>query len=96
MNKQRCKIAISNTMFKRRATYYLGLIITGFVLIFFSLPPVLSQSPTHYPSGGDPVEFNFVNIMIYIVAPVLLVILYLWYRQHLRRKESEKKAGKND
>jgi hypothetical protein len=45
----------------------------GFLTICLFLS---AQTPTHYPTGQNKVDFNFVNILIYIVFPVLLVVIW--------------------
>jgi zinc transporter ZupT len=66
-------------------------IFLAFAIFFGNFINSLAQSPTHYPSGNDPVDFTLVNILVYIVAPILMVIIYLWYRRYLyKKKQSEK------
>jgi hypothetical protein len=53
----------------------------------FSIGQLLhAQTPTHYPTGQNKVEFTFINVLIYIVFPVLLVVLWVVIR---RRKPGE-------
>jgi len=42
---------------------------------------LFAQTPTHYPTGENRVDFNFVNILIYIVFPVLLVVIWILIRK---------------
>jgi hypothetical protein len=74
--KQRLKISKKNK----------NITIIILSLLFYSVTN-LAQSPTHYPSGNDPVEFTPVNIIVYIIGPILLVIIYLWYRRYLSNKK---------
>ena len=53
----------------------------------------LAQTPTHYPTGTDPVDFTPVNIIVFIVVPVLMVLVYFWYRRYIHKKNSEKKEN---
>jgi len=58
---------------------------------------VFAQTPTHYPTGGDPVEFTVVNILVYIVFPALLFVGFVVLRQRQKKKErSDHTAGKNN
>jgi hypothetical protein len=56
---------------------------------------VFAQTPTHYPTGGDPVEFTAINVLVYIVFPALLFVGYLLIRQRQKKKDrSEHTSGK--
>ena len=50
------------------------------VVLFFMLSVMYqilaAQTPTHYPTGQNKVDFNLVNILIYVVFPVLLVVIW--------------------
>jgi len=55
---------------------------------------VFAQQPTHYPSGGEPMEFTTINILVYIVFPVLLfVFLFFANRKKKKKKENLENAG---
>lgn len=51
----------------------------------------LAQTPTHYPTGNDPVRWSAVNIIVYIVIPVALVVIWII----LRRRKTKKTPNKN-
>lgn len=51
---------------------------------------VYAQQPTHYPSGGEPVEFTTINILVYIVFPVLLFV-FLFFANKKKKKKAEEK-----
>ena len=44
-------------------------------LLFISVR-LFTQTPTHYPTGQNKVDFNLANILIYVVFPVLLVVIW--------------------
>lgn len=52
---------------------------------------LIAQQPTHYPSGNDPVRWTPVNIIVYIVIPVVLIVAWILIR---RRKTKEKQDDK--
>ena len=54
-------------------------------LLLFICVHLFAQTPTHYPTGQNKVDFNVVNILIYIVFPVLLVVIWILIRK--RRKQ---------
>lgn len=57
-------------------------VLTGFIFLTSK-----AQSPFLIPSGDpEPVEFTPLNIIIYIVLPVLIGIIYIWYRKSKRKK----------
>jgi RsiW-degrading membrane proteinase PrsW (M82 family) len=47
---------------------------------------VFAQTPTHYPTGSDPMEFTVVNILVYIVFPVLLFVFWFFVRRKQKGK----------
>lgn len=64
------------------------------IYIFFGLILIVlktfGQSPTHYPPiETDPVEFNAVRIILYIVLPVALLILFVVLRRRNIKKRKE-------
>lgn len=50
---------------------------------------IMGQTPTHYPTGKDPVQLNLVNILLFIVFPVLLVVIWIVVRRSGRKTEKE-------
>jgi hypothetical protein len=54
---------------------------------------VYAQTPTHYPTGKDPVVFTPVNILVYIVFPLLLFAFVIVSRRRKKKKTSEGEAG---
>lgn len=55
---------------------------------------VFAQQPTHYPSGGEPMEFTTINILVYIVFPLLLFLfLFLANRRKKKKKVADENAG---
>lgn len=77
-----------------------------FLFLMISFPQQLSaQGPTNIPTGEpEPVPFTLPNILIFIVAPVLLFIFYIWWLKQkrkereaeLERKNEESKAERKD
>jgi len=49
---------------------------------------VYAQTPTHYPTGQNPMEFTAVNILVYIVFPVLLFVILILNRRHKKKKDN--------
>jgi hypothetical protein len=61
------------------------------LMVFLSVAAgTLGQTPTHYPTGSNPVRFNLINILLFIVFPVLLVVLWIVIRQRGRSKVEDK------
>ena len=58
-------------------------------MIFFA-QEIVAQTPTHYPTGNDPVRWTPVNIIVYIVIPVVLVVLWIVLRRRKTKKTEEK------
>jgi hypothetical protein len=60
-------------------------------MIFFK--GMLVQTPTHYPTGSDPVEFTLGNILVYIVFPVVLVVTWILVRRIQRKRNDGENAN---
>ena len=59
-------------------------------LFLVPLVPLSAQVPTHVPgSEGDPVVFNFINIIIFIVVPFALFVFYIWWERNRAKKHRE-------
>jgi hypothetical protein len=50
-----------------------------------------AQTPTHYPTGQNPVDFTPGNILVYIVFPVVLVVLWILIRRSQRKQSGGEK-----
>jgi uncharacterized membrane protein YozB (DUF420 family) len=49
---------------------------------------IQAQQPTHYPTTNtDPMEFNFINILIFIVFPVVLIAGFIIIRRRRRKRK---------
>lgn len=67
------------------------------LFLLVSFPQQLSaQGPTSLPGGKpEPVPFTLPNILIFIVAPVLLFIFYIWWLKQKRKEREEELQKKN-
>lgn len=52
-----------------------------FFMVLIMYQTLIAQTPTHYPTGQNKVDFDFVNILIYVVFPVLLVVIWRLIRK---------------
>ena len=68
--------------------YYLERFIVLLVFLFLA-SGLTGQTPTHYPTGKDPVQLDLVNILLFIVFPVLLVVIWIVIRQRARKAEKK-------
>lgn len=62
------------------------------VLITMAGAVLFSQTPTHYPTGKNPVEFDLGSVLLYIVFPVVLVLAWLLIRSRKKKKEEEEQG----
>jgi membrane protein DedA with SNARE-associated domain len=67
--------------------------LTLFVGMLVYSAGLLAQQPTHYPSGNDPIRWTPINIIVYIVIPVVLIVAWIIMR---RRKTKKKSGGSKD
>lgn len=50
----------------------------------------LAQTPDMYPPPvPEPVDKNPLNIALYIVFPVILILIFLWYRNRIKKKNKK-------
>jgi heme/copper-type cytochrome/quinol oxidase subunit 2 len=75
-----------------RICRYLQLRLFVLLSFLFLAGSVTGQTPTHYPTGKDPVQLDLVNILLFIVFPVLLVVLWIVIRQRARKSEKKEKG----
>lgn len=67
------------------------------VFLLYSLQQVAAQGPTSIPTGEpEPVPFTLPNILIFIVAPVLLFIFYIWWLKKKRKEREEELQNKRE
>ena len=74
-------------------TKLISLAVLPLLGLFVSAADLLAQTPTHYPTGGEPVRWTPVNILVYIVIPVVLVAVWIILRRRKTRKEPGNKGG---
>ena len=54
-----------------------------------------AQTPDLYPPPvPEPVKIDFFNIILYVVLPLLVIVVFLWYRRWIRNK-NKKEDGQN-
>nr|WP_319570712.1 hypothetical protein [uncultured Draconibacterium sp.] len=57
-----------------------------FTLLLFVTAFAMAQAPSGIPTGKpDPLELNLTNIIVYIVLPVVIVALYIYWRRKKRK-----------
>lgn len=99
MNPEQLKIQIRRKLARNqivelfRYAYAAGLIIllaagvVWIILVMTSFSKVHAQIPQDIPHQSEPVDFTSLpNILIYIGVPVLMVIVYIWWRRKSRNQ----------
>lgn len=62
----------------------------GVIFTLLAFQNVVAQGPSSIDtSEPDPLPFTLPNILIFIVAPVLLFVFYIWW---LKKKRKEREA----
>ena len=62
-------------------------IILFFLWIWTGIANVSAQSPTHIDTRQrEPTPFSLDDILLYIVAPLVILLLSLWYRYRQNKK----------
>lgn len=63
------------------------------ILVYFFLflaTSLSAQNPTNYPTTEtEPVHFNTVRIILYIVVPILIIVGYILLRRMYRKKRKD-------
>ena len=59
---------------------------------YIYMATVFAQAPTHYPTGNYPMEFTLVNILVYIVFPVLLFVIAILIRRKKKHRDREEQT----
>jgi hypothetical protein len=72
--------------------------VISLVLFALFLPAIIThgQLPQDLPYDSDPVDFTSAkNIALFLIVPLLMIVLYIAYRQWYRRtRRSDKEHGK--
>lgn len=70
-------------------------IVQAFVFLVSAL--MFAQRPTHStgPNNNDPIDLsNWVDILIYIVFPVVIILVYILWRRMVRKEKMQEKEEK--
>lgn len=58
--------------------------VQTFILLMFVAN---AQTPDMYPPPvPEPVELNIFNVILYILTPVILIVVFIYYRRWLKKK----------
>lgn len=64
-------------------------VIVFLLTVLVSVEGLLAQTPTHYPTGDHPVRWTPINIIVYVVIPVILIAGWIIMRRRKTKKKSE-------
>ncbi len=68
-----------------------------FLGIYLLAGPAFAQKPTHLaPIGDEPVEFNAVKVLLYIVFPIAMMVVYILIRRGEKRRRQEELRERKD
>jgi hypothetical protein len=60
------------------------------IILLFATVVVNAQIPDIIPSGkAEPIEITPLNIVLYIVSPIVIFIIYIWYRKFKRKNKKK-------
>lgn len=60
-----------------------------YIALFLSTLLTSAQVPYLLPTGEtEPLELTLFNVIVYMVLPVLIFIIYFWYRKSKRQKKN--------
>ena len=63
--------------------------------LFITIPGLIAQTPTHYPTGKNPQPFTFWNVFFYIVIPVILVVAWIGIRRYQAKRAKDETGEDN-
>jgi len=47
----------------------------------------MAQAPRGVPYGQpEPLKFDLVNVIVFIVVPILIIFLYFWFKRKNRKR----------
>lgn len=73
------------TVEKLRETYRVG--VVWMLMVITSFAPVYAQIPQDIPNQSEPADFTSpLNIVLYIILPLLMVIGYYFWRKSKRNQ----------
>ena len=59
------------------------------IIFLFATVVISAQIPDLIPSGkAEPIELTPLNIILYIVAPIVIFIIYYWFRKSKRKNKN--------
>ncbi|MCK3684972.1 hypothetical protein [Maribellus sp. YY47] len=59
-------------------------LLTAFLLVAIQS---MAQAPSGVPYGQpEPLEFDLVNIIVFIIVPALIILLYIGFKRKNRKK----------
>ena len=68
-------------------------LLLSFFYTLFS-PVVIGQVPQGIPKDNGPIDFSSTaNIVIYIVLPVIVLVVFVFWRISIRKKRKEEDKG---
>lgn len=71
--------------------------LTVFVLSILFLGKSYAQTPSNYPAPiPEPVKLDLINIIVYIILPVIIVVAYILIRRSVRKKRQEEADNREE
>jgi len=71
----------------------LTFLVVSFFYTLFS-PSVIGQVPQGIPKDNGPIDFSSTsNIVVYIVLPILVVLIFVFWRMATKKKRQEEEDG---
>lgn len=71
----------------------LTFLVVSFFYTLFS-PSVIGQVPQGIPKNNGPIDFSSTsNIVVYIVLPILVVLIFVFWRMATKKKRQEEEDG---
>lgn len=72
------------------------LLLLSFFLMMLYAYTSFAQRPTHVPGAGEPARVfeSPVNVVIYIVIPLLIGVFYLLWRRKIKKENKQNQKQK--
>lgn len=63
--------------------------LAAMIILSSQVSHTLAQEPSFYPDENEPIPPTVVNILIYIGGPILLFVIYYYFRKREKDKASK-------
>jgi hypothetical protein len=64
-------------------------VLAAMIMLSSQVAKAMAQEPSFYPDENEPIPPTVVNILIYIGGPILLFVIYYYFRKREKDKANK-------